>query len=670
MLLPFICTPYLNYCFPPSLHSRSSSCIQLVTVRAYAVDALARAQKAEQELELFRRQKDRSAFAKAFPNDVPSTAPSTSTSSSSSSLSSPTSSSSMGDSASPGGDSTAFFALQEQVKSLTADAAELKAQLAQKEEQLTKTLSQLTQTKTSLATALADLSSTSSSTSSSSSSASFSGGSGSRGGREAYLSQELAAVTLSRDRLASDLSSLEAARRSEREAFEADLASFKRRATEADEQRREQLRSATARNLELVRERDGLHAALQALQASGSELKSADYRARIVELEGKVKELAWGRAGDVDPALRDRNVLLRMLVALRRESGDRILELETSLALVRAAAAGTTGATSSMSDVQSSSLTSASASSSSPTASSSTELVATIKRLQAEIERLKAERKEHEGKTRAEWEEEALASKEVSDALSAELDAMGPSLEAAQAESARLRQQLRDLDATFNKLTEKSFLTSHSQSLMREQMDALTHRLVTLAERVRVQEELVAVADTRVSTLTEELSRAQSARREAVQQLDKERSTVRELQEVSKSAQESKESAARQIETMRTAMVAEASAAEGLQKKVFDLQSEVTSLQHRNDKLKRKVQDAGAHRLPGDDKALLEELRQVKSKLRCSVCSVRDKDTVITKCFHTFCRTCVNHNLESRQRKCPNCTKPFGLSDVQTIFLT
>ena len=56
-------------------------------------------------------------------------------------------------------------------------------------------------------------------------------------------------------------------------------------------------------------------------------------------------------------------------------------------------------------------------------------------------------------------------------------------------------------------------------------------------------------------------------------------------------------------------------------------------------------------------------------RVRCQVCQVRTKDTVITKCWHTFCGDCIKRNLEARNRKCPTCGHLFGAPDVKMIYL-
>ena len=59
----------------------------------------------------------------------------------------------------------------------------------------------------------------------------------------------------------------------------------------------------------------------------------------------------------------------------------------------------------------------------------------------------------------------------------------------------------------------------------------------------------------------------------------------------------------------------------------------------------------------------------LRLRVRCQVCQVRTKDTVITKCWHTFCGDCIKRNLEARNRKCPTCGHLFGAPDVKMIYL-
>lgn len=68
-------------------------------------------------------------------------------------------------------------------------------------------------------------------------------------------------------------------------------------------------------------------------------------------------------------------------------------------------------------------------------------------------------------------------------------------------------------------------------------------------------------------------------------------------------------------------------------------------------------------------KDLEEEVEIYKKLMKCNSCHTRDKNAVILKCMHCFCKQCLDIRLETRQRKCPNCGDSFGANDVKQIYL-
>lgn len=64
------------------------------------------------------------------------------------------------------------------------------------------------------------------------------------------------------------------------------------------------------------------------------------------------------------------------------------------------------------------------------------------------------------------------------------------------------------------------------------------------------------------------------------------------------------------------------------------------------------------------------ELQDLQKAVKCSVCQDRQKTVIISKCFHMFCKECVDNNLKSRNRKCPTCKKMFGQDDVKAVWFT
>jgi E3 ubiquitin-protein ligase BRE1 len=79
---------------------------------------------------------------------------------------------------------------------------------------------------------------------------------------------------------------------------------------------------------------------------------------------------------------------------------------------------------------------------------------------------------------------------------------------------------------------------------------------------------------------------------------------------------------------------------------------------------KKKTTDTS---LNSDDATMLE---LTLGMLRCSVCKDRFKEVTLVRCFHLFCRECIDENLRNRHRKCPACGEKFGQDDVKNIFFT
>ena len=63
------------------------------------------------------------------------------------------------------------------------------------------------------------------------------------------------------------------------------------------------------------------------------------------------------------------------------------------------------------------------------------------------------------------------------------------------------------------------------------------------------------------------------------------------------------------------------------------------------------------------------EAAAMKRIILCSVCNKRPKTVVISKCWHMFCKECIESRMSSRSRKCPTCSTAFGAADVHEVFL-
>lgn len=66
---------------------------------------------------------------------------------------------------------------------------------------------------------------------------------------------------------------------------------------------------------------------------------------------------------------------------------------------------------------------------------------------------------------------------------------------------------------------------------------------------------------------------------------------------------------------------------------------------------------------------LSTQVSVLKNRLVCPVCNVRDKNCILLRCRHMFCKHCVEENIKNRSRKCPACGSRFDTKDVADVWL-
>jgi len=55
--------------------------------------------------------------------------------------------------------------------------------------------------------------------------------------------------------------------------------------------------------------------------------------------------------------------------------------------------------------------------------------------------------------------------------------------------------------------------------------------------------------------------------------------------------------------------------------------------------------------------------------VKCNICREKNKDSIVLKCFHMFCKECIDDTIKSRNRICPVCkAKIINQNDVHPIF--
>ncbi|KAG0054138.1 E3 ubiquitin-protein ligase bre1 [Linnemannia elongata] len=71
----------------------------------------------------------------------------------------------------------------------------------------------------------------------------------------------------------------------------------------------------------------------------------------------------------------------------------------------------------------------------------------------------------------------------------------------------------------------------------------------------------------------------------------------------------------------------------------------------------------------GESSEVAKQAARYLKLLKCPACDVNFKSHVILRCMHVFCKSCMDKQMEYRQRKCPTCRENFGAKDVKEIYL-
>ncbi|KAI9456516.1 BRE1 E3 ubiquitin ligase-domain-containing protein, partial [Lactarius psammicola] len=113
---------------------------------------------------------------------------------------------------------------------------------------------------------------------------------------------------------------------------------------------------------------------------------------------------------------------------------------------------------------------------------------------------------------------------------------------------------------------------------------------------------------------------------------------------------------------------------EDKRKDISDLTSELKKMQEAlavaNITIERQRKGGETKATPSSQKEaqLQREVDKCMSILKCSTCKQNMRSTVLTKCLHTFCKSCIDMRISTRQRKCPACNLQFAQSDAQQLY--
>eukprot|EP01132_Coremiostelium_polycephalum_P003158 gene3158-3952_t len=252
--------------------------------------------------------------------------------------------------------------------------------------------------------------------------------------------------------------------------------------------------------------------------------------------------------------------------------------------------------------------------------------------------------------------------KQEIEALIMEIDNMGKAYEQMQEQNTRLVKQLSDKEDMHAHLMAENIKSQQTIRLSKEQQQAVDEKMSKNEEKMKAQAELMQKIEERSSLLQKQLSKVSEDLHICNFELEKHKRFVRE-------------NSAHSVE-LKTQLDHLNNLNVELKKKsddsIFALEREIDKAKRLDEEkqlLKKKLEKVNLKSSSSSSTAE-DELKLVNQKLRCTICNDRQKNTVIAKCFHVFCKECIYSNIESRKRRCPGCKRPFSESDVHQIYLT
>lgn len=228
----------------------------------------------------------------------------------------------------------------------------------------------------------------------------------------------------------------------------------------------------------------------------------------------------------------------------------------------------------------------------------------------------------------------------------------------------RLMQQLREKDDANFKLVSERIKLENVQKILKEEKDIYVQQVATLQTQLDTQmlvskkfEEQYQAANQTVALTEKDMAHLhQMCENHKRQSIDH----IQHIQDLKLNTQ-------KYLTQLKEVQQQIAEKSESLASQTFANKRFQEEIKHLQQKLERQKKFENASSM---DEVLMEEIKEYKEQLRCPSCKVKQKDAVLTKCFHVFCYDCLQKRLDTRQRKCPKCNAGFGVNDFRKLYLS
>uniref|UniRef100_A0A8C2X7T6 E3 ubiquitin protein ligase n=1 Tax=Cyclopterus lumpus TaxID=8103 RepID=A0A8C2X7T6_CYCLU len=256
------------------------------------------------------------------------------------------------------------------------------------------------------------------------------------------------------------------------------------------------------------------------------------------------------------------------------------------------------------------------------------------------------------------------ATKQEEEALLSEMDVTGQAFEDMQEQNSRLLQQLREKDDANFKLMSERIKSNQIYKLLKEEKEELADQVLTFKTQVDAQLLVVQKLEEKEGILQSTLAALEKELAVRTQALELNKRKAVEAAQLAEDLKVQLEHTQAKLKEIQVSVAENRTARERESSNLKRAQEDLSRLRRKLEKQKKVEVYSDA------DEILQEEINQYKAKLRCPCCNTRDKETVLTKCFHVFCYECLKMRYDTRQRKCPKCNCAFGANDFHRIYIT
>mmetsp|Transcript_20506 Transcript_20506/g.56859 ORF Transcript_20506/g.56859 Transcript_20506/m.56859 type:complete len:850 (+) Transcript_20506:389-2938(+) len=245
-----------------------------------------------------------------------------------------------------------------------------------------------------------------------------------------------------------------------------------------------------------------------------------------------------------------------------------------------------------------------------------------------------------------------------------EIDVIGSAYEDMQAQNTALLQQMTERDALTHSLQSERLQLDQQAANLKEEKQNCESKVTVAESKAEALQAREADLRGHAAKLADELAQTHQKVQEITTQLEEAMRKVKEKEGIIAEKQMLIDAAQKYRTDSQRLANETGERLEGERLKRQRAEEELKLAAGRIERLKRKDDAAGAN------KELEGEVDDMRTLLRCSVCHERQKNVIITKCYHMFCKVCIQRNLDTRHRKCPGCGVGFGAQDVKNVFFT